>query len=44
MTALMRGQDGGVHGTLTSRLHLAGPLDNIGITGRLDIRTCTAGT
>ena len=37
ITALMSGQDAGVHGTLTSRLHLAGPLNNMGITGRLDI-------
>jgi hypothetical protein len=37
VTALMSGQDAGVHGTLTSRVHLAGPLDNMGITGRLDI-------
>jgi hypothetical protein len=37
VTALMSGQDAGVHGTLSSRLHLAGPLSNMGITGRLDI-------
>jgi hypothetical protein len=37
VTALLNGQDMGVHGTLNSRLHLAGPLNNIGITGRLDI-------
>jgi hypothetical protein len=37
VTALMSGQDAGVHGTLSSRLHLAGPLSNIGMTGRLDI-------
>ncbi len=37
VTALMSGEDAGVHGTLTSRLHLAGPLNNMGITGRLDI-------
>ena len=37
VTALLSGQDAGVHGTLRSRLHLAGPLDNMGITGRLDI-------
>jgi hypothetical protein len=37
VTALMSGQDAGVHGTLSSRLHLAGPLNNMGITGRLDI-------
>jgi hypothetical protein len=37
VTALLSGQEGGVHGTLSSRLHLAGPLNNIGITGRLSI-------
>lgn len=37
VTALMSGQDAGVHGVLSSRLHLAGPLNNMGITGRLDI-------
>jgi hypothetical protein len=37
VTALMSGQDAGIHGTLSSRLHLAGPLNNMGITGRLDI-------
>jgi hypothetical protein len=37
VTALMSGQDAGVHGTLSSRLHLAGPLNNMGVTGRLDI-------
>jgi hypothetical protein len=37
LTALMTGQDVGVHGTLTSRLHIAGPLDNLGIQGRIDI-------
>jgi len=26
-----------VHGTLTARIHLAGPLSNLGITGRLDV-------
>ena len=36
VTALLNGQDLGVHGTLGSRIHLAGPLSNIGITGRLD--------
>ena len=38
VTALLRGQEGGVHGTLSSQLHLAGPLQNIGITGRLNIQ------
>jgi hypothetical protein len=37
LTALATGQDLGVHGTLTSRLHLAGPLSNLGISGRVDI-------
>jgi hypothetical protein len=37
ITALLRGQAGGVHGTLSARLHLAGPLDNIGVAGRLHV-------
>jgi hypothetical protein len=37
VTALFGGQDAGVHGTLTSRIHFAGPLHNMGLTGRLDI-------
>ena len=37
VTALLNGQDASVHGTLSSRVHLAGPLNNLGITGRLDI-------
>jgi hypothetical protein len=37
VTALLSGQDAGVHGTLSSRVHLAGPLNNLGITGRVDI-------
>ena len=37
VTTLWSGQDAGVHGTLTSRIHLAGPLNNLGITGRLDV-------
>ena len=37
ITALLRGQSGAVHGTVSSRLHLGGPIDNIGITGRLDV-------
>jgi len=36
-TALMRGQSGAVHGAVTSRLHLGGPIDNIGIQGRLTL-------
>jgi hypothetical protein len=37
LTALMRGQSGGIHGTVTSRFHLAGPVNHIGIEGRLNI-------
>lgn len=37
ITALLRGQAGGVHGTLSARLHLAGPIDNIGVAGRLHV-------
>jgi hypothetical protein len=37
LTALLRGQTGSLHGTLTSHLHLGGPLNNIGIAGRLHI-------
>ena len=35
ITALLRGQAGGVHGTLSARMHLAGRIDNIGLSGRL---------
>jgi len=35
LAVLMSGQAGGVHGEITSRLHLAGPLDGIGILGTL---------
>ncbi len=35
LTALLRGQSGSVHGTLSSHLHLGGPIDDIGIQGRL---------
>lgn len=37
ITTLIRGQAGGVHGKVSSRVHLAGPLNNIGISGRLNI-------
>jgi hypothetical protein len=36
-TALVRGQSGAVHGAISSRLHLGGPLHNIGIQGRLTL-------
>jgi hypothetical protein len=38
LSALVRGQSGAVHGTVSSRLHIAGPIGNIGIQGRLDIQ------
>ena len=33
----MRGQSGAVHGAVTSRLHFGGPINNIGIQGRLTL-------
>jgi hypothetical protein len=36
--ALMSGDAGGIHGEISSRLRLAGPLNGIGILGRLTIR------
>jgi hypothetical protein len=36
-TALVRGQSGNIHGSLSSRLHLGGLIDNIGIQGRVSI-------
>lgn len=35
ITALVRGADAGVHGAVSSRMRLAGPLDDLRITGRL---------
>lgn len=37
LTVLIRGQAGAVHGTVSSRLHLGGPINNIGIEGRLAV-------
>jgi hypothetical protein len=37
LTALVRGQAGMVHGSIISRLHLGGPMRNIGIQGALTI-------
>jgi hypothetical protein len=34
---LMSGQAGGIHGALSARLHLAGPIGGIGILGRLTV-------
>lgn len=38
ITALVRGQSGNIHGTVSSRLHFGGPINNIGIDGRLTIQ------
>ena len=37
ITALFQGQAGSVHGTVSARLHLGGPIQNIGIAGRMRI-------
>lgn len=37
ITALIRGDSGNIHGSVTSRLHFGGPLNNVGIQGRLTI-------
>ncbi len=37
LTALMRGEPGGIHGAVSAQLHLAGPVNRIGIRGRLRI-------
>jgi len=37
ITALVRGYSGNIHGTVSSRLHFGGPINNIGIQGRLNI-------
>jgi hypothetical protein len=37
VSALLEGQGGSVHGNISSRLHLGGPIANIGIQGRVDI-------
>ncbi|MBZ5625654.1 MAG: AsmA family protein [Acidobacteriia bacterium] len=37
ITALIRGQSGNIHGTVSSRLHFGGAIDKIGIQGRLTI-------
>ncbi|HLK68011.1 MAG TPA: hypothetical protein VKU19_31475 [Bryobacteraceae bacterium] len=38
LSALVRGQAGAIHGTVSSRLHFAGPINAIGIQGRLEIQ------
>ena len=37
LTELMYGERGGIHGDVAAQLHLAGPVDRIGILGRLRI-------
>ena len=37
LTALVSGQAGGIHGVISSTLHLAGPLDAVGILGRMTV-------
>jgi hypothetical protein len=37
LTALMSGQAGSVHGTISARLHLGGPISNVGIQGRINV-------
>src|SRR5262249_2659431 len=37
LTALLRGQAGMVHGSITSQLHIGGTLDNVGIEGRVNV-------
>ncbi len=36
-TALLRGEAGAVQGTVASRLHLGGPISNIGLSGRVTV-------
>ncbi len=38
LSALIRGQTGAIHGSASSSLHFAGPINNIGIEGRLTIQ------
>ena len=37
IVALLHGFDAGIHGTVAGRMHLAGPLDDIRISGNMDI-------
>jgi hypothetical protein len=37
ISVLLQGQRGTVHGTISSRLHLGGPISNIGIVGRVEV-------
>jgi len=37
IVALLHGFDAGIHGTVAARMHLAGPLDDIRISGSMDV-------
>jgi hypothetical protein len=37
LTALMSGQAGSVHGSISARVHFGGPIHNVGIQGRINI-------
>ena len=37
MVALLHGFDAGIHGTVAARMHLAGPLDDVRISGNMDV-------
>ncbi len=37
LTALMSGQAGSVHGSISARVHFGGPINNVGIQGRINI-------
>jgi hypothetical protein len=38
IVALVHGFDAGIHGTVAARMHLAGPLDDIRISGDMDVQ------
>jgi len=38
IVALLHGFDAGIHGTVAGRMHLAGPLDDIRISGDMDVQ------
>ena len=37
LTALMSGQSGSIHGSISARMHFGGPITNVGIQGRVNI-------
>lgn len=38
MIALLQGSHAGIHGTVSARVHLAGPLDNINLKGGIEVQ------